>query len=210
MGRDRRVLRVNWPALRRFCRVAATARSQPGVDRPQRVLERAPGHKSQRVLGQVTVHQAAVLDVHQLGRGEAGEPSVHATHDIETALNGRQQVGHPGVGELPPHRRDANDQAARIQIDSTPGKLEIFFDNIGPTLSEAESLSLFTPFFRGENASGKRGYGLGLVIAQRILAIHGASIEYRNPAPDLNRFVVRFTQAPFYEASKTGIKPVLR
>ena len=89
--------------------------------------------------------------------------------------------------------RYANDQAARIQIDSTPGKLEIFFDNIGPTLSEAESLSLFTPFFRGENASGKRGYGLGLVIAQRILAIHGASIEYRNPAPDLNRFVVRFT-----------------
>ena len=85
------------------------------------------------------------------------------------------------------------DNSARIQIISTREHLEICFDNLGPTLSAVESNRLFTPFFRGENASGKRGYGLGLVIAQRILHIHGAEIKYQNPGPDHNRFVVSFT-----------------
>lgn len=85
------------------------------------------------------------------------------------------------------------DNSARIQIISTQEHLEIYFDNLGPTLSEVETNRLFTPFFRGENASGKRGYGLGLVIAQRILHIHGAEIKYQNPGPEQNRFVVSFT-----------------
>lgn len=89
--------------------------------------------------------------------------------------------------------RYSDDQAARIHIVSIPAKLELCFDNSGPTLSEVESQRLFTPFFRGENASGKRGYGLGLVIAQRILDMHGASIEYRRPGSHQNRFVVSFT-----------------
>ncbi len=89
--------------------------------------------------------------------------------------------------------RYAEDHAAHINIISTPRLMEICFDNRGPTLSEVESRRLFMPFFRGENASGKRGYGLGLVIAQRILAIHGARIEYQKPGPERNRFVVRFT-----------------
>lgn len=89
--------------------------------------------------------------------------------------------------------RYAADHTAHIDIMSTPEHLEICFDNNGSTLSETESRRLFTPFFRGENASGKRGYGLGLVIAQRILGIHGAGIEYQNPGPEQNRFVVKFT-----------------
>jgi len=88
--------------------------------------------------------------------------------------------------------RYSDDHTALIHILSRPGNLEIFFDNRGPTLSDTESRRLFTPFFRGGNASGKRGYGLGLVIAQRILGIHGAGVEYQHPAPGLNRFVVKF------------------
>jgi signal transduction histidine kinase len=84
-------------------------------------------------------------------------------------------------------------QSARIQIASTPEKLQIFFDNKGTVLTATESRRLFTPFFRGENSAGKRGYGMGLVIAQRILHIHGASIGYQNPSPDTNRFVVEIT-----------------
>lgn len=93
--------------------------------------------------------------------------------------------------------RYASDHAAHIKIRSTPGALEIYFDNHGPTLTPEESARLFTPFFRGENASGKRGYGLGLVIAQRILDMHGAKIKYQNPGPEINRFVVQFAHKPF-------------
>jgi signal transduction histidine kinase len=89
--------------------------------------------------------------------------------------------------------RYAGDRAAFIHILGNPGRLEVFFDNRGEVLSDLERSRLFTPFFRGGNASGKRGYGLGLVIAQRILSIHGATIEYQHPEPDTNRFVVKFT-----------------
>lgn len=89
--------------------------------------------------------------------------------------------------------RYANDHSVKIQIETREREMELYFDNLGPTLSEAEQSYLFTPFFRGENASQKRGYGLGLVIAQRIFEIHGATLKYLNPSPGLNRFVVNFT-----------------
>jgi signal transduction histidine kinase len=81
---------------------------------------------------------------------------------------------------------------AEIHIKSDPAMLLIYFDNHGAVLTEAESRHLFTPFFRGGNASGKRGYGIGLVMAQRILKIHQARITYDNPGPDLNRFIIQF------------------
>lgn len=93
--------------------------------------------------------------------------------------------------------RYADDHTAFIHILGNPEHLEICFDNRGSILSEAERARLFTPFFRGGNAGGRRGYGLGLVIAQRILAIHGAGVEYLHPTPDTNRFVVKFTFRKF-------------
>ena len=93
--------------------------------------------------------------------------------------------------------RYAEDRTAHINIISTPKHLEIQLDNNGQVLTETESQRLFLPFFRGENAAGKRGYGLGLVIAQRILTMHSASISYQNPSLKLNRFVVHFTQKAF-------------
>ncbi len=87
----------------------------------------------------------------------------------------------------------AIDHAAQIQITSVQEQLAIYFDNRGPSLTDFEKERLFTPFFRGENAARKRGYGLGLVIAQRILELHGAMIHYENPASQQNRFVVNFT-----------------
>jgi len=88
--------------------------------------------------------------------------------------------------------RYADDQTVRIQIYPRPGHLDIRFDNTGSTLSQSESQLLFTPFFRGKNTGGKRGIGLGLVIAQRILRLHRAEIRYQCPLPNVNRFVVSF------------------
>lgn len=88
--------------------------------------------------------------------------------------------------------RYADDHTARIQIYPQPGRLDIWFDNNGSTLSGAESQLLFTPFFRGKNTGDKRGIGLGLVIAQRILRLHRAEIRYECPGAGINRFVVSF------------------
>lgn len=89
--------------------------------------------------------------------------------------------------------RYADDHTVRIQIQpARPDRLVIQFDNRGQTLTEAEGRHLFTPFFRGQNTGGQRGFGLGLVIAQRILRLHRASIQYQCPKERLNRFVVAF------------------
>lgn len=89
-------------------------------------------------------------------------------------------------------RRYAHDQTVHIHLLPATGRLEIRFENWGSTLSDAETRLLFTPFFRGSNAFGKRGFGLGLTIAQRILRLHKAGLEYQTPEPGLNRFIVYF------------------
>lgn len=86
------------------------------------------------------------------------------------------------------------DSTVAIKISITNQQLSIGFENFGPILDKTERTHLFTPFFRGMNTKGKRGYGLGLVIAHRILQIHGALLDYVSIRPDLNRFIVKFPQ----------------
>jgi signal transduction histidine kinase len=89
--------------------------------------------------------------------------------------------------------RYADDQTVRIMIQPMTTHLLIQFENTGFTLTEPETRLLFTPFFRGSNTNGKRGFGLGLVMAQRILRLHKAGLDYQNPQPNLNCFLVSFS-----------------
>ncbi|MBK8556307.1 MAG: HAMP domain-containing protein [Lewinellaceae bacterium] len=72
--------------------------------------------------------------------------------------------------------RYASDNTVKILIESTKKSLLVQFVNKGAVLSEQEARVLFTPFFRGGNTTGKKGFGLGLVIARRILSMHSASL----------------------------------
>lgn len=86
-----------------------------------------------------------------------------------------------------------SEQIANIKIDcsSTDG-LTIAISNEGNTVSENEKIHLFNHSFRGKNSEGKVGFGLGLVLAKRILDFHFATIIYSNPENNLNVFTVRF------------------
>jgi two-component system, OmpR family, sensor kinase len=57
---------------------------------------------------------------------------------------------------------------------------EIIIRDHGPGVPETELPLLFRPFFRGSNARLAEGHGLGLSIAQRVVEVHGGSIEARN------------------------------
>lgn len=46
----------------------------------------------------------------------------------------------------------------------------------GDVISEADREQIFQPFFRTENARNKEGFGLGLTLAKRILALHKAPL----------------------------------
>ncbi len=52
------------------------------------------------------------------------------------------------------------------------------FLNTGQTLTETETSRLFIPFFRGSNAQGEKGFGLGLPIVNRIVNVHKGEISY--------------------------------
>lgn len=86
----------------------------------------------------------------------------------------------------------ADDHKARIDIDCGGIRPVIAIANTGKILSEQEEKYLFSHFFRGQNATGSAGFGLGLVLSRRILSIHGATIQYRSEGNALNVFEVRF------------------
>ncbi|TAH11408.1 MAG: sensor histidine kinase [Sphingobacteriia bacterium] len=77
-----------------------------------------------------------------------------------------------------------------ISILADNHAIEITFQNTGLQLSKEESSNMTLPFFRGQNADGKKGFGLGLSIIDRILTLHNGSLEYYTSTNDLNVFKV--------------------
>ncbi|MGV3611713.1 MAG: ATP-binding protein [Fluviicola sp.] len=84
----------------------------------------------------------------------------------------------------------SSDNHASIHIKSQE-QLEISFENKGKIINKQEVNYLFKHFFRGGNSKGKKGFGLGLVFVNKIITMHGGSIEYESKTPGLNRFKIR-------------------
>lgn len=84
----------------------------------------------------------------------------------------------------------SNNHKAKITFDGSSDKLTLIISNSGKTLSEDEQRFIFTHFFRGNNAQNHQGFGLGLVLSQRIFSIHNAVIKYRSKENSENVFSV--------------------
>lgn len=87
----------------------------------------------------------------------------------------------------------SDDKSAHLVVCSSQKKLQIECSNNGQIINEQEQKMLFTHFFRGENSAGKRGSGLGLVIAQRIFAMHQAQVFYHFSDKTINIFTIVFS-----------------
>jgi len=86
----------------------------------------------------------------------------------------------------------SEDQKAKIDIDvSSSDELQISISNKGAGVLQEEEALLFQPSFRGKNSEGKSGFGLGLVLAQKIFHVHQAEISYSHEK-NLNIFRVYF------------------
>ncbi|WP_187261654.1 sensor histidine kinase [Pontibacter beigongshangensis] len=82
---------------------------------------------------------------------------------------------------------------AKVVLDcSSQHALKIQIINTGNPITREEEKFLFGHIFRGSNSQGKIGFGLGLVLTNRIVALHQATITYANPAPQLNVFELSF------------------
>lgn len=85
-------------------------------------------------------------------------------------------------------------QKAIITFDGSSELLTISISNSGKTLSNDEQKFIFTYFFRGQNAQNQHGFGLGLVLAQRIFNMHHAVLQYRAEEGSKNVFSINFLQ----------------
>lgn len=86
----------------------------------------------------------------------------------------------------------SSDNRAKIYFKNQRGKLLIHFSNNGKNIAQEEIPFLFQHFFRGDNSLGKRGFGLGLVLVNKIIQLHGGQIEYDSPENSVNKFTLFF------------------
>ncbi|MEO1311056.1 MAG: HAMP domain-containing sensor histidine kinase [Pseudomonadota bacterium] len=71
---------------------------------------------------------------------------------------------------------------ADVSLRTTAAGVEIIVDDQGPGVPEAELLSVFEPFVRGEASRNKAtgGVGLGLAVVQSVARAHGGRAQLRN------------------------------
>ncbi len=79
---------------------------------------------------------------------------------------------------------------AEVFIYCDPAQVRVDFENSGPVVSSEEQPFMFQHFFRGSNSQGKRGFGLGLVLAHKIVTLHSGTIYYTTVGAQLNRFSI--------------------
>lgn len=75
---------------------------------------------------------------------------------------------------------------------SDPNLLKISFINPGNPIKKEEQKYLFQHFFKGTNSQDPTGFGLGLVLTQKIVQLHHGDIRYSNPSKRENVFELSF------------------
>ncbi|MFT3946908.1 MAG: HAMP domain-containing sensor histidine kinase [Agriterribacter sp.] len=84
----------------------------------------------------------------------------------------------------------SSDDKASIKFINAQNTIRISIENNGDIITENEHQYLFQHFFRGENSKGKRGFGLGLVLVHKIIALHNGTITYQSVDNTANIFII--------------------
>lgn len=86
----------------------------------------------------------------------------------------------------------ATNAFCKVLIEEANNFLYIRFYNNGANLNKDEQARLFQDFFRGQNATHKSGFGIGLMLGNRIMTIHKGMLKYEVVEGGLNCLTCRF------------------
>lgn len=78
------------------------------------------------------------------------------------------------------HTPEGGKVVLEVHPDVSAHSLRLAILDQGPGVLEKELDSIFEPFFRGGSAQSTDGHGLGLAIAQRVVASHGGAVRASN------------------------------
>jgi two-component system sensor histidine kinase CpxA len=114
------------------------------------------------------------------------ECSVKVEAREQTQINGNRELLHSAVENVvrnaihhsPPHTE------VKVTLLGKDGVISVRVEDQGPGVPESALSRLFEPFFRVDESRGTtNGFGLGLAIAARAVAVHGGSIKAHNLQP---------------------------
>jgi signal transduction histidine kinase len=82
------------------------------------------------------------------------------------------------------------DKTSAVDLSFTEHKVYVTVVNQGSVIPSEELPQIFQPFYRGAGTHNSRGFGLGLALAQRIVAIHKGSILVKSDAATGTSFTI--------------------
>ncbi len=94
----------------------------------------------------------------------------------------------------------SDDNAARVMISTDRTHCTIRIVDHGIGIAQEDLSRIFNPFFRGENAAGYLGFGIGLSICQRIVEAHRGTITAESKKGAGSTFTVVFTNVSARQA----------
>lgn len=80
---------------------------------------------------------------------------------------------------------------AEVSMSTAGGQVAIHVINDGDTIDAEDRAKLFKHLFRGKNSAPVKGFGLGLVLAHRVVILHGGTISYSIDIDGNNRFTLQ-------------------
>ena len=89
----------------------------------------------------------------------------------------------------------SDDQHAGILLKIAEKKIQILISDYGKGIPEAELDNIFQPFYRIEEDSVSKGFGLGLSLALKIITLHKGSIEVTSELSVGSQFVISLPAA---------------
>ena len=84
----------------------------------------------------------------------------------------------------------SSDKTSVVDLSFSAHKLFVQVVNQGDVIAAEEIQQIFQPFYRGSGTGSTRGFGLGLALAQRIIALHKGFIRVKSDMDSGTNFTI--------------------